>query len=57
MVRSRIKRCIREVFRAERDVLPRGADVVVIARRGAEALGSDEVAAELAILFREGPAR
>jgi ribonuclease P protein component len=57
VVRSRVKRCIRAAFRAERDALPRGADVVVIARRGAEALGSAEVAAELAVLFRAGPAR
>jgi ribonuclease P protein component len=57
VVRSRGKRGIRAAFRAERDALPRGADVVVIARRGAEALGSEEVAAELAVLFRAGAAR
>ena len=52
MVRSRVKRCIRAAFRAERDALPRGSDVVVIARHGAGALASDQVAAELAVLFR-----
>jgi ribonuclease P protein component len=57
VVRSRVKRCIREAFRAERAALPRGADVVVIARRGAEALASGEVAAELAALFRAEPRR
>jgi RNase P protein component len=34
-------------------VLPRGSDVVVIARQGAGALGGKEIAAELATLFRE----
>jgi len=57
VLRSRVKRCIRAAFRAERDVLPRGSDVVVIARQGAGALGGNEVAAELAALFRGGAAR
>jgi ribonuclease P protein component len=57
VVRTRVKRRIRAAFRSERDALPRGADVVVIARPGAAALGGREVAAELASLFRAGPRR
>ena len=57
VLRNRVKRCIRAAFRAERDVLPRGSDVVVIARQGAGALGGNEVAAELATLFRGGASR
>lgn len=57
VVRSRVKRCIREAFRAERGALPAGTDVVVIARRGAGELGSREVGAELARLFRAGRER
>ena len=57
VVRNRVKRRIRECFRRCRDLLPPGADVVVIARRGAAELTSAEVGAELAGLFAKEPGR
>jgi ribonuclease P protein component len=53
VVRNGIKRRIRSAFRAHRGLLPRGSDVVVIARAGAAELGGERVAEELAALFRE----
>jgi ribonuclease P protein component len=46
VVRNRVKRLVREVFRRRRSSLPT-ADSVVIARTGAGAIGYPEVAAEL----------
>jgi ribonuclease P protein component len=48
VVRNRIKRVCRECFRLEPDFLPPGVDVIVIARRGAEALGLAQVTEEWA---------
>ncbi len=50
--RNRLKRCIREWFRQHRSVLPRGAALVVIARRGAADLDTAGVRQELGDLFR-----
>jgi ribonuclease P protein component len=44
VVRNRVKRRIREWFRREREHLPRGAEVVVIARTGATGLSFRESA-------------
>jgi ribonuclease P protein component len=44
VVRNRVKRRIREWFRREREHLPAGAEVVVIARREAALLGFQEAA-------------
>jgi ribonuclease P protein component len=51
VVRNRVKRRIRAAFRAHRDVLPRGSDVVVIARPSAARLAAAELDASLAALF------
>ena len=48
VVRSRVKRHIREWFRRARCVLPERRDVVVIARPAAAALSHDGIARELA---------
>jgi len=48
--RNRVKRLVREAFRAVRDDLPGAMDVVVVARRGARGLSLDEVARELRAL-------
>jgi ribonuclease P protein component len=53
VVRNRVKRRIREAFRAQRALLPQGSDVVVIARPAAAALGGRELAGDLARLFCE----
>jgi len=47
VVRNRVKRGVREWFRAGRDRLPRGVDVVVIARRPAAELDVAGVGAAL----------
>jgi ribonuclease P protein component len=57
VVRNRVKRRIRETFRARRGLLPRAADVVVIARPGAGALDAQGVEAELLVLFGAGRTR
>jgi ribonuclease P protein component len=57
VTRNRVKRRIREAFRAKRALLPRGADVVVIARPAAAALGGRALADTLAHLFREEASR
>lgn len=44
--RNRVKRLCREVFRLWPDLLPPGADLVVIARPGCHALGLAEMRAE-----------
>lgn len=51
VVRNRVKRRVREVFRTRRALLPGLADVVVIARPGAGDLSAAEVDTELANLF------
>lgn len=45
--RNRIKRLVREVFRRNRALFPRRAEVVVIARRGADALDYAAVRGEV----------
>ena len=47
VARNRAKRLVREAFRLNQALLPRGLDLVVIIRPGTHALGLDEVAAEL----------
>jgi ribonuclease P protein component len=44
--RNRVKRLCRECFRTWPDLLPRGVDLVVIARAGAHELGLADVRAE-----------
>ena len=56
VVRNGVKRRIRTAFRLHRGLLPRGSDVVVIARPGSGELGGTRVAEEIAQLFR-GPTR
>ena len=51
VLRNRIKRAIREVFRHNRALLGKGCEIVVIVRHGAGALRSAEVAQELAPAF------
>jgi ribonuclease P protein component len=46
VVRSRIRRLIREAFRATRELFPRDADVVVIVKRAPKALRLRDVIAE-----------
>ena len=45
--RNRVKRVVREVFRRHRELFPPGCDVVVIAKRGAAALGYRQVLQEV----------
>lgn len=45
--RNRVKRVLREVFRRNRELFPPASDLVVIAKRGAPALGYDEVLGEM----------
>ena len=47
VARNRVKRVAREVFRRRRDLFPARMDVVMIAKRGAPALGFSELEAEL----------
>jgi ribonuclease P protein component len=59
VVRNRVKRGVREWFRRQRETLPRGVDVVVIARRPAAVLDATGIALELDALTRRAqrPAR
>jgi ribonuclease P protein component len=52
VARNRVKRRVRECFRRRREELARPLDVVVIARKGAAALETAQVEAELTALFR-----
>ena len=47
VVRNRIKRLVREVYRQSRERFPPGMDVVLVAKRGAEALDYATVVQEL----------
>lgn len=53
VTRNRVKRNIREWFRKRRAQLGEGTDVVVIARRAAAALRSNEMERELSRLLEE----
>jgi len=44
--RNRVKRLVREVFRRNRALFPQSSDVVVVAKKGAQDLGYDQVLAE-----------
>jgi ribonuclease P protein component len=57
VVRNRVKRRIRAAFQSRRGLLPRAADVVVIARPAAAGLGGRTVERELADLFGREPSR
>jgi ribonuclease P protein component len=46
--RNRIKRLVREAFRAAGELRPAGVDLVAVAKPGARRLGQAEVRAELA---------
>ncbi len=48
--RNRMKRLLREFFRRHQGRLP-GRDLVIMAKKGAEALNYDQVAAELGRLL------
>jgi ribonuclease P protein component len=52
VIRNRIKRRIREWFRCARRELPRGSDIVVIARRAAQGLSGSEIALALDEVIR-----
>ncbi len=45
--RNRVRRVLREVFRRNRELFPEGADLVVIAKQGAPAIGYHEAVGEL----------
>jgi len=47
VVRTRVKRRVREWFRRNRGVFPTGKDIVVIARPSAAEIPSDEVGRQL----------
>ena len=50
--RNRVKRCCREAFRAAPELLPDGVDLVLIARVGADELGTAGVSRELRSVSR-----
>ena len=50
VVRNRVKRVLREVFRRNRELFPPGTDVVFIAKDGAGKLGYAAVLAEVSAL-------
>ncbi len=51
--RNRVKRLVREFFRTHRDQLPMGADISIIAKKGAAGLDLNRVSTELGILLVE----
>ncbi len=51
VVRNRIKRLLRELFRRHQRGNPRQQDIVIIAKKGAGELSSNEMAAELRGVF------
>ncbi len=46
--RNRVKRLLREVFRRNPSLFPDGSDIVIVAKRGATALGYEQVRSEVA---------
>jgi len=57
MVRNRVKRGVREWFRVRRHDIPRGIDIVVIARRPARDLGGAGIASALDALVERARRR
>jgi ribonuclease P protein component len=57
VARNRIKRLVREAYRRDREALPGGVDVVVIARGAAVHLDVAAVGRELGALFRRARGR
>ncbi|MEW6262490.1 MAG: ribonuclease P protein component [Thermodesulfobacteriota bacterium] len=53
VVRNRLKRQVREFFRLNRQLLPPGQDMVVIARQGAVDLSSQYIQARLSVLISD----
>jgi len=52
VVRNRIRRLIREAFRRNRDALPKGLDIVVVAKRASVDCTAAEIAGGLAEIGR-----
>ncbi|NSW86893.1 MAG: ribonuclease P protein component [Syntrophobacteraceae bacterium] len=56
--RNRIKRCLREWFRMNRDSIPLpGKDIVIVARPGSERLSPQEMTKEILVVFLEQDGR
>jgi ribonuclease P protein component len=53
VVRNRLKRIVREIYRTRRETLSASTDLVVIAKRGAHVLTFHEVESEIVPAFRE----
>lgn len=51
--RNRVKRRLREFFRKNRQLLPQGFDLVVIARKGAADIGMDRFSKEMMIIVEQ----
>ncbi len=49
--RNRIKRHVREFFRHQKDRLPKGFDMVIIARRGAADLNGGRIKDQLSVVI------
>jgi ribonuclease P protein component len=56
-LRNRLKRVVREAFRRSRGQLAAPCDVVLVARRGAQGMGMEEVARELVALVEKALTR
>lgn len=57
VVRNRLKRFVREIFRQHRSSLPRPVDVVVIAKTGAHQLSYAQASTELERALELAPGR
>jgi ribonuclease P protein component len=55
VVRSRVKRRLREWFRTHRAEIPRGKDIVVIARSAAASISQVEIERELGVAMTRLP--
>ena len=53
VVRNRVKRCVREVFRRHKLLFPTGLDVVFIAKKNAVDVAYDQVEREIEKLCRK----
>jgi ribonuclease P protein component len=45
--RNRVKRHLREFFRSKKELFPKGYDIVIVAKKGAESLGYWKINEEL----------